>query len=160
MLEEEVLAFVDVAPNKTLDGKFLYKAYFTTDSSVVWGNDWNVVPCSIIPNITPDKTTVYSITEFKSNVKYNLAKVNSCFSMQDCIDGIIALLFSEPRSKQPIILKFGDSKEDVYERLKGVGAVICNEHLIDKTTEIIDETMKKLEKLQNEEGTDDGFEEF
>ena len=160
-IDNERLVFVDVTNEKTLDGKYLYKLYFSNDSSVVWGDYWNVVPCSIIPDIHPLRNALSSIVEFKSDIEYNLAKTNSCFSMQDAIDGIIALLFTSPRAENVLVLRFDETKPEVLDKLKNGGIEISKDYLLDQTDDIVNATIRQLEQLQAEENDDnDGFEDF
>ena len=55
------------------------------------------------------------------------AKENACFSMQDCIDGIIPLCFSEIDddtiyfNDKPLKFRFGEKIETVQMKLKACG---------------------------------------
>lgn len=90
MDNELYLVFIDnVGTN--LDDKFVYHFYFSETPEVVWGEFWNICPCSIVPTIIPDKATITKIYEVESDYEISTVVKNSCFSMQDCIDRIISL---------------------------------------------------------------------
>ena len=91
---EEYLAFVDEI-GRTIDGYYTYKFDFTYDKEIVWGDFFNICPCSIVPNLIPDINTLSHTINIDLPSQLELAKNNMCFSMQDCIDGIIPLIFSE-----------------------------------------------------------------
>ncbi|MBQ3945005.1 MAG: hypothetical protein II670_05260, partial [Alphaproteobacteria bacterium] len=81
----------------------------------------------------------------------------SCFTMQDCIDGIIALLFTRPREEE-LILHFGEEMDVVVDKLKQVGIELSN---IRKTTEekeaeIIDNVINALDNIKDNDGTATG----
>jgi hypothetical protein len=90
MDKELYLVFIDnVGTN--LDEKYVYQLYFSETPEVVWGEFWNICPCSIVPNIIPDKATINTIYEIEVDYEISTVVTNSCFSMQDCIDRIISL---------------------------------------------------------------------
>ena len=119
----EYLAFVDYI-GRTLDGKYIYRFDFTTDKETVWGEYFNVAPSAIVPNIQPDKNTLSRTAKAIFPREMVIAPKNFCFSMQDCIDGLIALIFSEIDDETlkcddvPFFLNFGDDLEVVTEKLK------------------------------------------
>ena len=100
------LAFVDDV-GKTIDGKNIYRFDFTQAPDIVWGDMWNVTPSGIVPHLFPDPNCLSITAQMLTKHKYLLAKENTCFSMQDCIDGIIPLMFDDPHSDDLIILPFG-----------------------------------------------------
>ena len=67
-----------------------------------------------------------------------IAKKNYCFSMQDCIDGIIPLIFSEideetlELDEKPFFIKFGESFNDVQEKIEKVGLEFFELYEIEK----------------------------
>ena len=108
MDKELYLVFIDnVGTN--LDEKYVYQLYFSETPEVVWGEFWNICPCSIVPTIIPDKATITEIYEIELDYEMNTVVNNSCFSMQDCIDRIISLGwidFSEKIVLNGKLLKF------------------------------------------------------
>ena len=91
---EEFLGFVDEI-GRTVDGKYIYRFDFTLDTETIWGEYFNVTPSAIIPDLQPDKNALSKQAKAVFPREMVLAKKNYCFSMQDCIDGIIPLIFSE-----------------------------------------------------------------
>jgi hypothetical protein len=122
---EEYLAFVDFI-GRTIDGKYIYRFDFTTDKETVWGDYFNIAPCAIVPNLQPDKNTLSSTSKAIFPREMAIAPKNYCFSMQDCIDGIMPLIFSEIDDNTlmcgevPFFLKFGEEMSDVISKLSEV----------------------------------------
>ena len=54
---EEYLAFVRKIGN-TLDGQNIYEFMFTTVPDVVWGDNFNIIPAGIIPNLIPEMNSL------------------------------------------------------------------------------------------------------
>ena len=130
-MEQEYLGFVDEI-GRTIDGKYLYRFDYCKDTEIVWGNYFNITPAIIVPNIQPDNNCLSRTEEVISEKKLELAKTNGCFSMQDCIDGIISLCFSQINddesiyyNEEPLKFDFGEKLEDVRERLKKCGFTLC-----------------------------------
>lgn len=122
---EEYLAFVDKI-GRTVDGKYIYRLDFSMDIDSVWGDYFNEAPSGIIPSLQPDKKTLSSTCRANFNNELSLAKKSYCFSMQDCIDGILPLCFSElsdesmMKDDKPFSLKFGEEKKTVIGKLKSM----------------------------------------
>lgn len=125
-MDAEYLAFVDEI-GRTRDGEFMYRLDFTYDTESVWGDYFNIVPSVIIPDLQPETNCLSHFCKIISKYELFTAKRNNCFSMQDCIDGIIALCFSNITEehyeidKNPLILSFGETIDSVMEKLKGCG---------------------------------------
>lgn len=132
----EYLAFVDEI-GQTSDGKYIYRFDFSLDKEVVWGAYWNIAPANLIPDICPDKKCLSR--RFKATLPYKMevACKNPCFSMQDCIDGVISMCFPDIDNKyltlngKPLVFNFAEEYVDVVEKLKNVGVEIFEEELID-----------------------------
>ena len=122
----EYLAFVDEI-GRTIDKKYIYRFDFTVDTETVWGEFFNVAPAAIIPNIQPDKNTLSTTAKVIFPRQMAIAKKNFCFSMQDCIDGIMPLLFSEidentlEFDEKPLFLNFAEPISSVREKLDSLG---------------------------------------
>ena len=123
---EEYLAFVDYV-GMELSGKYIYRFDFTYDPDTVWGEYFNIVPSALIPDLQPDKNSLSKSAKASFPVEMQLAKKNSCFSMQDCIDGIIPLFFSEISedmlecNETPLFFRFGETYEKIESILKDIG---------------------------------------
>lgn len=133
----EYLAFVDEI-GRTIDKKYIYRFDFTVDTETVWGEFFNVAPAAIIPNIQPDKNTLSTSAKVIFPRQMAIAKKNFCFSMQDCIDGIMPLIFSEIDDKTlevgetPFFLNFADTIETVKEKLSAINCELYDIEEVEK----------------------------
>ena len=133
----ECLGFVDFIGN-TSNGDYIYRFDFTSDIDVLWGEFFNVAPAAIIPNLQPDKNTLSRSGKVIFPREMVIAKKNYCFSMQDCIDGIIPLIFSEidentlEYDNSPFFIRFGEQFDEVEKKLKSVGLEFYELHNIEK----------------------------
>ena len=122
---EEYLAFVDYI-GRTIDGQYIYRFDFTVDADSVWGEYFNVTPAGIVPDLQPDINSLSKSCKVIFPIEMQLAKKNYCFSMQDCIDGIIPLIFSEISEEEieyndaPLFFKFGENFETIKETLQSI----------------------------------------
>lgn len=160
----EYLVFIDdVGTN--LDDKFVYQFYFSDRPEVVWGDYWNICPSSIVPHIKPDINSISKIYECELNHKLNLVTNNSCFSMQDCIDQIIALgwfdldsgiSFKDESGNNVMSFKFGEDSSCIEEKMRHIGSEFNNSKVVwehqDESEDMIDNLIDKLG------GEEDGLE--
>lgn len=153
---EDFLGFVDLI-GRTIDGKYIYRFDFTTDIDVLWGEYFNVTPSGIIPDLQPDKNALSRSGKIIFSREMAIAKKNYCFSMQDCIDGIIPLIFSEIDEEtlelddKPFFIRFGESFSEVKEKLDKVNLDFFELYEIEKGDDsAIDALINDLE-AENEE---------
>lgn len=153
---EDFLGFVDLI-GRTIDGKYIYRFDFTTDTDVLWGEYFNVTPSGIIPDLQPDKNALSRSGKIIFPREMAIAKRNYCFSMQDCIDGIIPLIFSEideetlELDEKPFYIRFGESFNEVKEKLDKVNLDFFELYEIEKGDDsAIDALINDLE-TENEE---------
>lgn len=152
---EEYLAFVDFV-GRTIDGKYIYRFDFTFDPDTVWGDYFNITPAAIIPDLQPDINSLSSSGKVIFPVEMEVAKKNYCFSMQDCFDRIIPLIFSEISEKTieynsaPFFLMFGENIERVKKILEAVGSEIFDLKEVEKGDE------STIDDLINTLDSDDG----
>lgn len=153
---EDFLGFVDLI-GRTIDGKYIYRFDFTTDIDVLWGEYFNVTPSGIIPGLQPDKNALSRSGKIIFPREMVIAKKNYCFSMQDCIDGIIPLIFSEIDEEtlelddKPFFIRFGESFSKVKEKLDKVNLDFFELYEIEKGDDsAIDALINDLE-AENEE---------
>ena len=158
---EEFLGFVDLI-GKTNDDKYIYRFDFTSDKDVLWGEYFNVTPSGIIPDLQPDKNTLSRSGKVIFPREMVIAKKNYCFSMQDCIDGIIPLIFSEIDEKtlvldeKPFFIKFGESFNVVKEKIEKIGLEFFELYDIEKGDDsAIDALIDDLDDENNEDDFDD-----
>lgn len=150
---EEYLAFVDHI-GRTLDKKHIYRFDFTVDPDTVWGEFFNVAPAGIVPDIQPDKNTLSHCCKVIFPRYMSIAKKSFCFSMQDCIDGIMPLIFSEIDDQtleydgNPLFFNFGDSKDEVFEKLNKLNIEVFDMEEIERGDD------SPIDKLIDEMGND------
>lgn len=101
------------------EGNYEYDAYISDTPDLVWGEDWNENCPSACASILPQDSTYSSIVRYKSPVRLVCAQENTCFSMQDCIDGIISLVYYEMDDGSiPLIIPFAEEMDSVNEKLE------------------------------------------
>lgn len=162
----EYLGFIDEI-GQTIDGDYIYRFYFTTDIDVIWGEYFNVTPAALIPKLEPDKNTVSKIVKVNFPKEMVIAKKNFCFSMQDCIDGIIPLIFSEidentlTYNDAPFFLRFGETIENVENILNEIGLNMYDIEIVKHGNDsIIDVLIDNLNPENEEDYNDEEDENF
>ena len=95
-MENNNLYLVYVNPvGKDSNDLFEYEFFFSETPENVWGEDWNIACPAACGDTLPDPTTYSEIKTIKTDIPLFCAQQNTCFSLQDCIDGIVCLAFSE-----------------------------------------------------------------
>ena len=146
---DEFLAFVRKIGN-TLDGKNIYEFMFTTVPDVVWGDNFNIIPAGIIPNLIPENNCLSRKGRVITDIDFKLACESTCFSMMDSIDGIISLCFTEAGIEQEFHFDFGDEYNDVLEKLKKYNLELDDiEDIKLYDDSIVDDVVKQLEDEEN-----------
>jgi hypothetical protein len=128
---------------------------FTTNPDIVWGDNFNIVPAGIIPNLIPEKNCLSKKGRVITDIDLYLACQSTCFSMMDCIDGIIALCFTEAGIENEFNFKFGEKFDDVINKLNKYN--LCLEEIEDikfDEENIIDDVIKQLEDEENNNDND------
>lgn len=84
------LVYVNTIGKNSAD-QYIYEFYFSDESTIesFWIPDAEVKPCSICNLAVPENTVYDTIKILKTKCILNVAQRNSCFSFQDCKDGII-----------------------------------------------------------------------
>lgn len=142
---DEYLAFVKKIGN-TLDGQNIYEFMFTTVPDVVWGDNFNIIPAGIIPNLLPESNCLSKVGRLITDINFKLACESTCFSMMDCIDGIISLCFTEAGIDNEFHFDFGDKINDVIESLKKYDLELVEfEDVTINYDSIVDDVIKQLE---------------
>ena len=163
----EYLGFVDLI-GRTIDGNYIYRFDFTTDIDVLWGEYFNVTPAGIIPDLQPDKNALSRSGKIVFPREMVIAKKNYCFSMQDCIDGIIPLIFSEidentiEYNDAPFFIRFGETFEEVENKIKTIGLEFFELSEIEKGDDsAIDELISTLDsETENDDEDEDDFDDL
>lgn len=115
---DDELKLVYVNPvGKNSAGYNEYEFLFSETPDVVWGENWEVQCPSVYSDLKPDPTTYSKVTRLTTNKEFFCAQQNSCFSMQDCIDGCIALMWFYDRNGDAVVFNFGESKDLVNRKL-------------------------------------------
>ena len=95
-MEDNNLYLVYVNPvGKDSNDLFEYEFFFSETPENVWGEDWNIACPAACGDTLPDPTTYSEIKIIKTDIPLFCVQQNTCFSLQDCIDGIVCLAFSE-----------------------------------------------------------------
>lgn len=150
----EFLAFVKHIGN-TLEGQNIYEFMFTTVPDVVWGDNFNIIPAGIIPNLTPESNCLSKKGRVITDINFHLACKSTCFSMMDSIDGIIALCFTEAGIDDEFHFNFGEPYDNVIDRLKHHSLQLTDiEDVKVNDDSIIDDIVKQLEG-ENDNNDDD-----
>lgn len=155
---DEYLAFVDYI-GRTIDGQYIYRFDFTVDSDSVWGDYFNVTPAGIVPDLQPDRNSLSKTCKVNFPKEMQIAKKNYCFSMQDCIDDIIPVVFSEisenlvEYNDGPLFFRFGEDYETVKNTLNSIGIEMYDMELVEKGDEsAIDALIDNMDLINDEDG--------
>ena len=141
----EFLAFVKKI-GETLNGENIYEFMFTTVPDVVWGDNFNIIPAGIIPNISPEPNCLSRKGRVITNINFKLACNSTCFSIMDSIDGIISLCFTEAGIGDEIKFDFGETLDDVVTKLKKHNLNLAElEEVKFDDDNIVDDVIKQLE---------------
>lgn len=153
---EEYLVYVEYI-GSDLDGNYIYKLDFSTQPEVVWGESWNVMPAAICGHIPPDPNTIFKTAKMYSPEELYTAVKSTCFSMQDCIDGIIPLCFANINETDLKIddsvfrLRFGEHYEDTLSLINKYGLIIKDIETLTDNDDKMDDLISKLEGEKNDD---------
>ena len=102
---------------------FEYDFLFSETPDIVWGEDWAEQCPAACDNMRPSEEMIACKRRLATIIPFGLAQKNTCFSMQDCIDGIIALAWEDLSDYEEypeplrLIFGFGESFEEVEDKL-------------------------------------------
>ena len=108
---------------KNIDNENIYHFLISVDSDKTWAEGWENVPAGIMRYLTPEDDMYEYVAEIKTDFKLNLAQDNTCYSMQDCRDKVIALASEDLSEAEEypedgrIVIHFGDLIENVEKML-------------------------------------------
>ena len=102
-----------------------YEFYFTNTIDEVWGEDFDVMPSFLVPNLTPYEKCYDLIKKVTlgEEIYLDLATADSCHTFQDCIDHVISLAaqnlnnLTEYPKEGRLIFNFGESFDSVENKL-------------------------------------------
>ena len=101
-----------------------YDFLFSETPDIVWGNDWAEQCPSACDNMRPDDSMITEIRRLVTTIPFSTAQRNSCFSLQDCIDGILAIAWENiseyDEYPEPIrlVFSFGEPFDSVVDKLE------------------------------------------
>lgn len=122
MEEKLYLAFVNPI-GKNAHDMYEYEFFFTETPDIVWGEDWNEQCPSACGSLLPAGETYSKIMRLTSIIPFTCAQENSCFSLQDSVDNILALAFeniseyTEYPEPFRLVFHFGEEFESVEDKL-------------------------------------------
>ena len=153
---ENNLSLVYVKPiGMNSNDEFEYEFFFSETPETVWGEDWNVACPSACNDLTPTEENYSLVERLNTDMVIFCAQQNSCFSLQDCIDGCICLAcqslegLDEYPEPYRLVLQFGEKYDDVLEKLHGLDLYfVSEEHAEIEDTE--DDTQDETEELDDE----------
>jgi hypothetical protein len=129
MDEKKYLCFINLI-GEDIDSNYTYEFLFTENLDDFWGDDFEQKPAGLCNNLSPIDGTFNTVIKTKIKFKLDLVQNNTCLSIQDCIDGVIALAWenideyeSYPEDGR-IVFHFGDSFESVEDKLARRGTFI------------------------------------
>lgn len=119
MSEYKVVYILHIGKNS--DNLNIYHFLLSKNPDDVFSEGWGEKPaCNINNNFLMLSEDMYEyIKELKTDITLDLAQDNSCFSMQDCRDNIIALAYENIDNYEEypddgrIVIHFGDNIDDV-----------------------------------------------
>ena len=162
-MNEEFLGFV-AEIGRTTDREYMYRFDYTYDPDSLWGEFFNIPPACIVPELAPDPNCLSHTSKVISPVKLMTAKENACFSMQDCIDGIIPLCFSEIDEdtiyyqEKPLKFCFGENRELVETKIAECGLVNLGIEEIKRGDEsLVDDLINNLNNNSDDDLDPDEF---
>lgn len=105
------------------EGEYEYEFLFSDNPDTVWGEDWAEQVPSSCGNIPPDPTTYNKVLKVTIPFELELVQLNSCFSLQDCIDGIVMLFWFFTENGY-VGLPFGTEFDEVKDFFNEYGVEI------------------------------------
>lgn len=140
MEEDKYLCFIRFI-GTDIDNNNIYEFLFTEDTENFWGDGFEYMPASLCNELTPEEGSFDCIKTIKTKIKLGLAQDCSCFSYQDCIDGIIAICYEDMSEYEEypqdgrLVFHFGDSLENVEYELAKRNIVMTNKELSENEEE-------------------------
>jgi len=124
-MEEKELFLVFIRKIGTaLDGVNVYDLLFAEDPTIVYGEGWGVIPAGICSpeEKLPHESTYQLVKRIQTVMNLGFAQDNTCFSMQDCTDKVVALAWEdilgyEEYPLRRLVFHYGESYEEVEKKL-------------------------------------------
>lgn len=117
-MENNNLHLVYINPiGKDSNNLFEYEFFFSETPDIVWGQDWNIACPAACENTLPDPETYSEVKTLKTEIPLFCVQQNTCFSIQDCIDGIICLGYFQT-DKGVVKFDFSEAIYNVIEKIE------------------------------------------
>ena len=117
-MENNNLHLVYINPiGKDSNNLFEYEFFFSETPDIVWGQDWNIACPAACENTLPDPETYSEVKILKTEIPLFCVQQNTCFSIQDCIDGIICLGYFQT-DKGVVKFDFSETIYNVIEKIE------------------------------------------
>jgi hypothetical protein len=103
-------------------GENIYEFIFSDTIDEVWGQDWDVRPANGYPN-PPDIEYVKKVgTLTNGEITLELVQNSDVFSVQDGIDGVIAIGWEKEEDidfsmVKRLVFRYGDKEQEVKDKL-------------------------------------------
>lgn len=131
-LKDVFLLFVRLIGEEN-DGYYRYEFMFTDNPDEAWGENFEYKPSGLVNTLIPSDEYITEIHIVKTKIKFDLIQNNMCFSMQDCMDGCVALAIENmdeyeyyPDDRGRLFFMFGESFEKVENKLAKCGILFIN----------------------------------
>ena len=117
-MENNSLHLVYINPiGKNSNDLYEYEFFFSETPDIVWGQDWNIACPAACENTLPDPETYSEVKTLKTEIPLFCVQQNTCFSLQDCIDGIICLGYFQT-DKGVVKFDFSETIYNVIEKIE------------------------------------------
>lgn len=100
-----------------LTGKYQYEFLFTDKIDEVWGEDFEIMPAGMCNSLIPNQEDYKEVKNVSLDFKLTLIQNSCCFSMQDCMDGIVSLAYGYDNGKLILNLRYGETFDAVEEKI-------------------------------------------
>lgn len=100
-----------------LKNEYQYEFLFTDKIDEVWGENFEMMPASICNNLIPNEEDYNEIKTLSMKHQLILIQDSCCFSIQDCMDGIISLGYAYDDNKIILNLKYGETLDEIENKL-------------------------------------------
>lgn len=103
--------------------KRTYQFLFSSneDLDLIDGDDWDVFPAMGRPDM-PEDEYISNYIEIDMDILLNLAQNSGCFSMNDCVDGVVSLGYEnifgyDEYPTKRLVFYFGEEYDSVIKKL-------------------------------------------
>lgn len=116
------LGFINLIGEEN-DGYYRYEFIFTNNIDEFWGEDFDVKPCCLCNDLSPNDEYIYEIHVVKMKFKLDLVQNSCCFSFSDATDGIVAIAWEnldgleEYPEEGRLFFMFGEDIDTVERKL-------------------------------------------